>query len=101
MSLIAVLGQFDVHSEDAQTVGDLMRTMMIETQKEEGCIHYAFATDLTSPSRFQLSELWASDETLAAHGKTAHMATFRAGLAQLRIQQRTVTRYKVNEPAPL
>ncbi|HEX4748911.1 MAG TPA: putative quinol monooxygenase [Bryobacteraceae bacterium] len=101
MSLIAVLGQFDVHPEDAEAVGDLMRTMMLETQKEKGCIHYAFATDLTSPNRFQLSELWQSDETLAAHGKTAHMATFREGLTQFRIQQRTVTRYYVSEPAAL
>lgn len=101
MSLIAIIGQFDAHPEDAGAVGELMRTMMIETQKEQGCLHYAFSTDLATPNRFQLGELWESDEALAAHFRSAHMASFRAGLAQLRIQQRSVTRYDASNPADL
>lgn len=101
MSVIAIIGQFDVHPEDVAAVGDLMRTMMIETQKEPGCLHYAFSTDLATPNRFQLSELWESDGALAAHFRTAHMASFRAGLGQLRIQQRTVRRYNASDPADL
>jgi quinol monooxygenase YgiN len=98
MSLIAIIGHFDVHPEDAAAVGDLMRTMMNETQKESGCVHYAFSTDLSNPNRFQLSELWESDEALAAHFRTAHMATFRAGLASRRIERRVVKRYQASNP---
>lgn len=101
MSLIAIIGQFDVHPEDATAVGNLMRTMMIETQKEHGCLHYAFSADLATPNRFQLSELWESDDALAAHFRTAHMATFRAGLAQLRVHDRTVRRYNATDRADL
>jgi quinol monooxygenase YgiN len=101
MSLIAIIGRFDVHPDDTAAVGGLTRTMMDETQKEEGCLHYAFSTDLAIPNRFQLSELWESDETLAAHGQTAHMAMFRAGLAGQRVLERIVKRYKVSDPADL
>lgn len=101
MSLIAVIGQFDVHADDVPAVGLLMRTMMEETQKESGCLHYAFSTDLSTPTRFQLSELWESIEALAAHFRTDHMATFRAGLASQRIQKRTVTRYDAGNPTAL
>jgi quinol monooxygenase YgiN len=101
MPLIAIIGEFDVHPEDATGVGDLMRTMMTETQKEQGCLHYAFSTDLATPNRFQLSELWESDEALAVHFRTAHMATFRAGLALLRIRHRTVKRYDASNPSDL
>ena len=101
MSLIAIIGQFDVHAEDARAVGDLMRTMMIETQKEQGCLHYAFSTDLATSNRFQLSELWENDDALATHFRSAHMVTFRAGLAQLRIHERTVRRYNASDPANL
>jgi quinol monooxygenase YgiN len=101
MSLIAVIGHFDVHPEDVSSVGNLMRTMMITTQKEQGCIHYAFSTDLAIPNRFQLSELWESDDALAAHFRTEHMATFRAGLASLRIQRRVVKRYDASNAADL
>jgi quinol monooxygenase YgiN len=101
MSLIAIIGQFDVHAEDAAAAGDLMRTMMLETHKEKGCLHYAFSTDLATANRFQLSELWESEAALKAHFASAHMAAFRAGLAQLRIQQRTVRRYRATEAGDL
>ncbi len=100
MSLIAIIGQFDVHPEDAVSAADLMRTMTIETQKENGCLHYSFSTDLVMPNRFQLSELWENGEALAAHFQSAHMATFRAGIAELRIQ-RTVKRYRASEATDL
>jgi quinol monooxygenase YgiN len=101
MSLIAIIGQYDVHPEDVATASDLMRTMMNETQKEQGCVHYAFSADLSTSNRFQLSELWESDEALAAHFRTTHMATFRAGLGQLRINRRLVRRYKADDAAEL
>jgi quinol monooxygenase YgiN len=101
MSLIVIIGQFDVHPEDAAAVGDLMRTMMTETQKEQGCQHYAFSTDLATPNRFQLSELWDGDAALEAHFQSAHMATYRAGLARLRVQHRTVKRYRAAEAGEL
>lgn len=101
MSLLTIIGQFDVHSDDAAAVGALMRTMMLETQKESGCLHYAFASDLAVPNRFQLSELWESDEALQAHFRSPHMKTFREGLSALRIQQRTVRRYDASNPSDL
>lgn len=101
MGLIAIVGQFDVHAEHAAAAGQLMRTMMLETQKEKGCLHYAFSTDLATPNRFQLSEVWDSEEALQGHFQSPHMAIFRAGLAQLLIQQRTVRRYRATEAGDL
>jgi quinol monooxygenase YgiN len=101
MSLIAIIGQFDIDPADTASAAENMRTMMIETQKEQGCMHYAFSTDLAKADRFQLSELWESDDALAAHFKSAHMATFRAAMAQLRVVQRTVRRYFASEPTAL
>lgn len=101
MSLIAIIGQFDVNVEDTTSLADLMRTMMIETQKEKGCLHYAFSKDLATPNRFQLSELWDNDAALEAHFQSPHMASFRAGLAKLHIKQRTVKRYRVTEAQAL
>lgn len=72
-----------------------MRVMMNETIKESGCHHYAYSRDLSTPNRFQLSELWEDEGALDAHFRTDHMATYRAGMAKLRVQRRTVTRYDV------
>ena len=95
MSSIAIIGQVDVHPGDESAVAELMTVMMNETIKEDGCHHYAFSRDLSTPNRFQLSELWESAEALAAHFKAPHMATYRAAIGKLRIQKRTVRRYDI------
>ena len=95
MSLIVIVGQFDIHPEDASAAAELMRVMMNETIKEQGCHHYAYSRDLSTPTRFQLSELWEDDTALAAHFRADHMATYRAGMANLRVQRRAVKRYDV------
>ena len=93
MSQIVIIGKFDVHAEDADAVGELMRVMMNETAKEKGCHHYTFARDLAVAHRFQLSELWEDDASLAAHFQSAHMAAYRAGLSKMRILKRSVKRF--------
>jgi quinol monooxygenase YgiN len=95
MSLIVVVGQFDIHPEDAPAAAELMLVMMNETIKEQGCHHYAYSRDLSTPHRFQLSELWEDDAALAAHLRAEHTATYRTGLGKLRVQRRTVKRYDV------
>ena len=101
MSQIVVIGQLDVHADDADAVAELMRVMMNETAKEKGCHHYTFARDLTVANRFQLSELWEDDASLAAHFQAAHMATYRAGLSKLRILTRRVRRFDVTNSKEL
>ncbi len=101
MSRIVIVGQFDLHLEDVAAAAELMRVMMTETVQEQGCHHYAYSRDLSTPSRFQLSELWEDEAALAAHFRTDHMATYRAGMGQLRVQRRTVRRYEVTNAQEL
>jgi len=101
MGMIVILGQFDLHRDDAEAAAELMHVMMNETQKERGCLHYAYARDLSTPDRFQLSELWEDDDALAAHFRADHMAIYRAGMKKLRVQRRTVRRYDVTKAEDL
>ena len=94
--MIVGIGQCDIHPDDTLAAAELMREMMNETIKEQGCHHYAYSRDLATPNRFQLSELWESDQALAAHFRADHMATYRAGMSKLRVQKRTVKRYDVS-----
>lgn len=96
-----IMGQFDIHPEDASAAAELMRVMMEATMQEPGCHHYAYSRDLSTPNRFQLSELWQDEAALAAHFRTNHMATYRAGMSQLRVQRRTVKRYEVTNTQDL
>jgi quinol monooxygenase YgiN len=101
MNQIVIVGQFDIYPEDAAAAAELMRVMMNKTVQEQGCHHYAYSRDLSTPNRFQLSELWEDEAALAAHFRTDHMATYRAGMSQLRVQRRTVKRYEVTNAQDL
>ena len=93
MNLIVIVGQFDLHPEDASAAAELMRVMMEETIKEPGCQHYAYSRDLSTPDSFQVSELWENEAALEAHFRADHMAVYRVGMSKLRVQRRTVKRY--------
>jgi len=93
--MIVVLGQFDFHPEDFEAAKALAATLMEETSREDGCLKYAFATDLVEPHRLQLGELWRDDASLAAHFLTPHIQAYRAGLARLRVVNRSVQRHDV------
>jgi quinol monooxygenase YgiN len=99
--VIAIIGQLDIHPDDAPAAAQIMTAMMNESMREPGCHHYTYASDLSTPSRFQLSELWENDESLAAHFQTSHMATYRAGIGKLRVLARTVQRFDVTKASNL
>jgi quinol monooxygenase YgiN len=99
--MIVVLGQFDFHPDDFEAVKQLAAALMRETVKEDGCIKYAFATDLTRPDCLQLSELWRDDAALAAHLATPHIQAYREALKPLRVISRVVRRYEAEEGCDL
>lgn len=101
MSQIVIIGQFDIHPDDTAAVAALMTVMMNETAKEPGCHHYTFSRDLSVPNRFQLSERWEDDASLAAHFQAPHMVTFKAGMAKQRVLNRTVRRFDAANPKNL
>jgi quinol monooxygenase YgiN len=101
MNFVVVLGQIDLHPEDAAAAEELMRVMSLETRKEAGCIQYAYARDVATPHRFQLSELWQSEDDLAAHLRAAHTLTYRAGISKLRVLSRSVKKYAASNERAL
>ena len=94
--MILVLGEFEFHPDDFETAKGLAATLMRETVKEDGCMKYAFASDLTRPDCLQLSECWRDDAALSAHFLTAHIRAYREGLKSLRLVKRVVKRYDVS-----
>jgi quinol monooxygenase YgiN len=77
------------------------RAMMAETRREPGCISYAFSADLEDPGRFRIFEEWESDEALAAHFASPHMARFREAVGGLGVREMAVQRYEVAKVGPL
>lgn len=74
-----------------------IETMIAETLKEDGCIRYAFAQDLLDPDVMHVSEAWRDLDALKAHGKSAHMADWRAATADAGMTDRDIRMYTTDE----
>lgn len=55
------------------------------TQKEKGCIYYDSHTSINDPDTFVVVERWETRDDLNAHGRSAHMKTWRALSGPLKV----------------
>jgi quinol monooxygenase YgiN len=51
------------------------------TRKEQGALQYDLHRDVQEPRRFVFVERWESQEALAAHAKSAHIAAYKKAVA--------------------
>jgi quinol monooxygenase YgiN len=68
--------------------------MLRETRAEEGCLAYAFATDLDDPNAVRIIERWESEDALARHFATPHMAKFNSALSNAKIVKASAKVYR-------
>jgi quinol monooxygenase YgiN len=86
--MIIITGHMKIAAAKMAAARTLMRAMVEATRQEPGCLLYRFAEDALEPGTIALTERWESAEALAAHGKTAHMAAWRAGIGEIGVLER-------------
>ena len=99
--MIIVSGSFQFAPEQLERVRDEMTRVESATRAEAGCRIYAFYVDRDDPCRFRVYEEWESWSALEAHGASAHIAAYRAALAEIGLLQRDVNAFEVRETRPL
>lgn len=75
--------------------------MMKATHQEEGNLAYVFSLDPIEPGLIQLFEKWETEEALAAHSTSPHMATFRASMGSWGVQGADIKKYEISSEGPL
>lgn len=78
--MLLIEGWIKLATGEFEKVRDQGIAMVKATNEETGCLHYAFAQDIADPDLIRISERWDSQEALAAHGASAHMATFNKAM---------------------
>ncbi|MEZ4709260.1 MAG: putative quinol monooxygenase [Caldilineaceae bacterium] len=91
--MIIIGGDMKVNPEFRAEAARAFVKMAKASQAEEGCITYVFTADLEAEDTFHLFEVRENEETLAAHGQTAHMAEFRAEIGKYRTEA-NIKRYR-------
>lgn len=91
--MIIVLGSIRAAAAEIDRLNDILVEQMKATQAEDGCELYAFSRDVADPDLLHISERWRDGEALAAHGKSAHMATFNKQMAGAKVESISVIAY--------
>ena len=75
--------------------------MVRASRAEDGCIDYAFASDLADPDTLIQFERWRDQAALDAHGKSDHMAAFQEFMGANPPEASDLRIYDTDEGQPL
>jgi quinol monooxygenase YgiN len=67
---------FSVKENSKENFLRLLDTMVIESNKEDGCLFYELWNDVKRRDQFSLIEHWRDQDALDAHAKTKHWIHF-------------------------
>jgi len=93
--MIGIIGTMKVEPSDRDALLEAAKTLMVETLKEDACLHYCFTADLVDPGIMHLVERWESEAYLDPHMKTDHIRTFGRALKPLKVTGLDFTTYEV------
>ena len=71
---------------------ELLKTLVSETRKEEGCLQYDLIEDNENKGVFFIIEVWESDRHHLKHTEQEHLLTFRKNSGEM--LQETAQVYK-------
>jgi len=99
--MLIIAGTLTVDADHRQAMLDGVAPMVEASRAEAGCQEYVFSADPHDASLVRLFELWDSEEALAEHFASDHMATWQAAAADLPITGRDIAKYTIGEVGPV
>jgi quinol monooxygenase YgiN len=77
MKNLYIVALFQFKENDLMDALELLRKLVIETRKEEGCIQYDLVEDRENKGLFFIMEIWESEEYHHQHTGSNHLMNFR------------------------
>ncbi|MCG2793231.1 MAG: antibiotic biosynthesis monooxygenase [Weeksellaceae bacterium] len=74
---------FHIKENEMMDAIELLKKLVIETRKEEGCLQYDLFEDRRNKGVFFIHESWESSDDLHSHQVSDHMITFRETILPL------------------
>jgi quinol monooxygenase YgiN len=98
---IIIAGTINVDPAKAEAAIADAVVMMKATHEEPGNLAYVFSLDPLVPGQIQLFEKWESEEALAGHSSSDHMAEFRPKMGGWGITGADIKKYEIASEGPL
>ena len=83
MNNLHIVALFRFKENNTMDAIELLKKLVIETRKEEGCLQYDLVEDNEKKGVFFISEIWETREHHHQHNGTEHLMNFRLQAAPL------------------
>jgi quinol monooxygenase YgiN len=87
--------------ENMDKLRPLLRQMVVDTNKEDGCISYAATEDVAVPGIVRFIERWRDVQAVRGHLNAAHLEPWRKLSVELGIFDRDARIYDASGERPL
>lgn len=95
---VALVGSVRFPVDSMAALGAPLKAVVEATRQEPGCLFYSLAPDPTDPGLVTVAEVFRDEEALTAHGRSEHMAVWRAACAELGLHDRRLIAYDAANP---
>jgi quinol monooxygenase YgiN len=99
--MLIIAGTLDLPPENRAKLLEAAEPLMRASEAEDGCHVYLMMADPFDAGRVRIFERWDSEEALASHFATPHMAEFGGALGGLGITGSDLTKYQISSEGPL
>lgn len=101
MSSIIVTGVIDLDPAKRDAAIEAFVEVMTATRAEDGCENYVFSADVVDAGRFYIAEQWATEEAMASHTASAHLAAFMGKMGGFGVTAASLTKWTGATPEKL
>ena len=99
--MIVIAGSVAIKPDRRVEIVQVAREMAQMSRRETGCLAYEFYVSIEDPNVFFVFEEWATEDALARHFQTEHMAAFQRRLPGLLAGRPVLKRYAVSSASAM
>ena len=89
---ISIVGSYELHPLDVAAFARIATESVEQTVDKDGCLYYIATQDVKNPNIFHLTEGWATQADLDAHGASPSFKNMLEQAFKLRIVSRAIYR---------
>ena len=99
--MIVLTGTVRIPADKLDQARPLMKAVIEETRREDGCLFYSFGEDVLQPGLIVIAEAWRDEACLGGHLSSPHFHAWREAGAALGVTDRQLTVYEAVSAKPL
>lgn len=93
--MIVIAGYFRVPSASLSAMRPHVEAYVAAVRAEPGCREFSFAYDAIDPELIRAFEIYEDRAAFEAHGRMAHLATWKETRARLSVTERVIKLYEI------